>query len=198
MSIQKKTNMNQTKMQKGNLLNWVKMRKMKKTRNPNFENELEKARLYLELSISSDKTIRDASERLSQKIKGIFTTAATLIPMVAGLGYFILKEGYNQWIFWFILSSLLFLFIAIGLGFWLHKPGDFKYLDASIIFKKYKRKSLKFLINKSASTLADITIHNSSVLNSKENWVKWMIIFILISLFCVALAFITFVMSILN
>lgn len=170
----------------------------KKTNTPVFKEKLEKAYLYLALSMNSSKIVQDASERLGQKIKGIFATAATLVPIIAGLGYFTLREGYTNEIFFFIMSSLICLFIAIAVGFWLHGPGDFRYMDASVIFKKHKDKSLTFLINKSASTLADITVHNSSVLNSKEKWVKFMLVFIFLGLLLVVIAFVILGMTILN
>lgn len=64
-------------------------------------------------------------------------------------------------------------------------------MDASEIFKEYKDKPLKFLINKSASTLADITVHNSSVLNSSEFSMKLMLGFIIAGLLFVTIAFLT-------
>ena len=135
---------------------------------------------------------------MSQKIKGIFATASTLIPIVAGLGYFILKEEYTTEILQLIISSLTCFFIAVAIGFWLHGPGDFRYMNTSVIFKKHKDKTLRFLTNKSASTLSDIALHNSDVLNSKENWIKLMLLFIIFGLVLVAIAFVNFGTTILN
>jgi len=171
---------------------------MKKKTSLTSDEEVEKARLYLQLSIDSSKTIHDAYERLCQKIRGIFATACTLIPIVAGLGYFILREGYATETLQLIIFSLVAFFIAVAIGFWLHGPGDFKYMDASVLFKKHKDKPLRFLINKSASTLADIAAHNSDVLNSKERWIKIMLFFILLGLVLAAIAFVNFGMRILN
>ena len=181
------------------LSSWVKKRKkMTKKTSLASDEKIEKARLYLQLSIDSNKTVHDAYERLCQKIKGIFATSCTLIPIVAGLGYFVLKEGYTIETLYLIIFSLVAFFIAVAIGFLLHGPGDFKYMDASVLFKKYKDKPLRFLINKSASTLADITAHNSDVLNSKEKWIKIMLSFILLGLVLATIAFVSFGMGILN
>jgi len=71
-------------------------------------------------------------------------------------------------------------------------------MNTSVIFKKYKDKPLRFLANKSASTLSDIAVHNSDVLNSKEIWMKLMLAFIFFGLMLVAIAFVNFGMTILN
>ena len=154
--------------------------------------------MYLQLCIDSSKTVQDACERLSQKIKGIFATASTLTAIVAGLGYFILREGYTTEMLLLVISSLICFFIAIAIGFWLHGPGDFRYMDASVIFKKHKNKTLSYLLNKSASTLADITVHNSGVLNSKEKWIKLMLLLLFLGLVFVTIAFANLGMTLLN
>jgi len=178
--------------------NFVKRRKKTKTNASDPKEKLKKARLYLELSVDSAEAIRHANESLSRKIDRIFATASALVPIVAGLGYFILKGGYSNGVFVLMMLSFVFLFIAIGVGLFLHGPGDFRYLDASVIFKKHKGRSLKFLINKSASTLSDINIHNSSVLNSKETGIKLMLVFIFIGLVFVAIAFADLGMNLIN
>lgn len=160
--------------------------------------ELEKAKFFFELALESDQTIQKANERLTEKIRGVFTVASTLVPIVVGLGYFILKETKAYWLFLPIFTSLIMFLLAIGRGVLLHKPTDFLFVDPLTIMMKYKKKSLRYVINKSASTWSDTVVHNSEVINSKENGLNQMLIFITVGLVILAVSFLLLVISMIN
>jgi len=156
------------------------------------DEKLKKAQQYLELAISLDQTIRDASKHLSQKIDKLLTIPFTLVTIISGLGYFILKEKFTTDFFIFIVLSLLCFFISILIGLWLQRPKDYRFMDSSVIFRKYKDKPLSFIINKSASTLIDATLHNGEVINSCGFWMRLMLVFVFIGLLFVSIAFVIF------
>ncbi len=149
----------------------------------------EQAKIFLQLALKTDQTIWKANKRLTEKIRGIFAVSSTLIPIIFGLGYFIIKETRAFWMLFPIFLSLITFLSAIILGIWLHRPTDYKYVDPSVIMKKYKGKPLKYIINKFASTWSDTSNHNASIINDKENWLNCMYALVAIGLGILAVSF---------
>ena len=160
--------------------------------------KLDKAKIFLELALKSEIVIQQANQRLNEKIRSIFAVASTLIPIVIGLGYFILKETREYWILWSISLSLLMFFLAIVLGIWLQRPTNYRYVDPSIIVKKYKEKPLRYIINKLASTYSDTVNQNASIINAKENYLNLMFALIVIGLIVLAISFVFLAVSLMN
>ena len=160
--------------------------------------KLEKAKIFLELALKSELTIQEANKRLTEKIKGIFAIASTLIPIVIGLGYFIIKETRVYWVLWSIFLSLVMFLLAIVLGIWLQRPTDYKYVDPSVIVKKHEGKPLRYVINKFASTYSDTTNHNASIINAKENGLNLMFTLVVIGLIILAVSFLFLAISLVN
>ena len=154
------------------------------------EEKLEKARFFFELALESDEVLQRANERLTEKIRSVFAVTSTLIPIVIGLGYFILKETRAYWIFVPIFATLVMFLSAIVVGILLHKPTNFKIINPKVIINKHKGKSLTYVINKSASTWADVVAHNRLVINSKENRLNLMLICLAVGLGILAFVFI--------
>lgn len=154
------------------------------------EEKLEKAQFFFKLSLESDKILQHSNELLTEKIRGVFAVTSAIIPIVVGLGYFILKETNAHWIFIPIFASLLMFLVAIAIGVYLHKPTNFKVVNPEVIICKHKHKSLRYVINKSASTWADVVSHNRSVINSKEMSLNLMLIFLTLGLVILAVTFI--------
>lgn len=151
--------------------------------------EVEKARFLFNLALESDKVVQQAYERLNEKIRAVFALASTLIPIIVGLGYFILKETEFHWIFVPILFSLISLLGAIVQGISLQRPTDFRFLQPKKFIPKVKKKSLRYVINKSAVTWAKGVFYSHKAVNSKENGLKWMLRLIAISLGILAFSF---------
>ena len=64
-----------------------------KTETPSpSEDEIEKARFFFEVALKSDEAIQKANERITDKIKSFMSITATLIPIIIGIGYFILNQ----------------------------------------------------------------------------------------------------------
>lgn len=160
--------------------------------------EEEQAKIFLELALKTDQAIQEANKRLAEKIKGVFAIASTLIPIVIGLGYFIIKETRVYWILWSIFLSLVMFLLAIILGIWLQRPTDYRYVDASVIVKKHNGKPLRYIINKFASTYSDIANHNASIINAKENGLNLMFILVVIGLMILAVSFLFLAISLVN
>ena len=111
--------------------------------------EIDKALFLFRLALKSDGVVQQAYEQLNGKIRGVFALTSTLIPIIAGLGYFILKETEVHWIFLPILISLVFLLSAVVQGISLQRPSDFRFLQPMKFIDKFKEKELRYIINKS-------------------------------------------------
>jgi len=164
------------------------------------KDKLEKAKIFLELALKSDQTIQQANKRLTEKVKSIFAVASALIPIVVGLGYFIIRETRAYWILVSIFFSLLAFFSAIALGIWVQRPTRYKYVDPGVIVKKYRKegKSLRFFVNKWASTWCDTVNHNTHIINAKENYLNWMFTLVAIGLAILATSFFYLTFSMMN
>jgi hypothetical protein len=86
------------------------------------DEELNKVRFFYELASKSGDYVQKAAERLGEKVRWFITSASTLVPIVIGLGYYILKETTDYWIFLLFLLSLTSLFSAIIIGIFLQRP----------------------------------------------------------------------------
>jgi len=151
--------------------------------------EVEKAKFFFDLALESDKVIQQANKRLSEKISSFLALGSTLVPIVAALGYFILKETTYYYIFIPIFVSLIFFLLAIARGIVLQKPTDFKFVNPIKMINRHNKKSLRYVIEKSASTWSDTVDYNKEVINSKERGVNEMLILIAIGLSILAIAF---------
>jgi hypothetical protein len=139
------------------------------------EEKLKKAQFFFELALKSDEVLQKANERLNEKIKGFMTISATLIPIVVGLGYYILKQTTTSWVLVAFLLSLASFVLSIAIGVFIQKPTGFCFLNPRKFMRKVKKKSLVYVINKSASTWSDTVAKNKRVINSKEFWLDAML-----------------------
>jgi hypothetical protein len=162
---------------------------LKKVNNPE---EAEKSKAFLDLAIEGNKRIEEAYDQVNKKIGTVFNAAATLVAVVAGLGYFVLKEGYTIGTMIFVTASLICLFLALAVGFFLQEFSDFGYLEPTPIFTKFREEPIESLLSRSALTLDEITQENCALINSKEKWMKLMMVFIFIGLVFAALGFVYF------
>jgi len=149
---------------------------MKKTRHMDSEEEkLQKARFLFELALKSDEVLQKASERLNEKVKGFMTISATLIPIVVGLGYYVLKQTTVSWVLAPFLLSLASFVLSIAIGVFIQRPSGFRFLNPKKFMRRFKKESLVYVINKSASTWSGIVAKNKRVINSKEFWLDAML-----------------------
>jgi len=153
------------------------------------EREIEKARFLFELALKSDEVLKQSYERLNEKIRGFFAIASTLVPIIVGLGYFVLKETKANWLSIPIFLSLILLLLAIAQGISLQEPSEFRFLQPLKVIKKFKQKPLRYIMNKCAVTWAKGVYYNNKVINSKENGLKRMLYLILASLTILAISF---------
>ena len=146
------------------------------------EEKLKKAQFFFELALKSDEVLQKANERLNDKVKGFMTISATLVPIVVGVGYYILKQTEINWVFIPFLLSLASFILSIIIGLIIQRPTGFRFLNPKKFMNKFKDKSLVYVINKSASTWSDIVHKNKKVINSKEFWLN-----VMLSLVCLGL-----------
>ena len=164
------------------------------------KDKVEKAKIFLELALKSDEIIREANKRLTEKANRIFTVASALIPIVVGLGYFIIEETMAYWILLPIFLSLVMFLSAITLGIWVQRPTHYKYVDHKVIVKKYrgKGKTLRFFVNKWASSWSDVANYNAFVVNKKENGLNGMYALVAIGLGILAVSFLFLILNMTN
>ena len=162
------------------------------------QDDIERAKLYLQLSLKTDDIIQQAYTKLTDKIKSIFTLASALVPIVAALGYFIAKETSAYWILYPIFFSISAFVAAICLGIHIFRPKSFKYLDPNFIVHEYRKKSLRYVINKWASGYCQIANKNARVVNSAEIRLNYMYSCIVIGLGILGLSFLLLAFSLTN
>lgn len=163
---------------------------MKETKDTNFE--VEKGREYLKLTLESYKHVGEVFTEVEKKIGNIFAAATTIIGIVTALGYFVLKESLKVETLLFVIISLVCLFLAVIIGFYLHRVGHYGYIDPTAIFVDDKEAPLGTLLYNSAATLASITDDNVELIASKEKWINAMISLIFLGLFFAIIGFIFF------
>jgi hypothetical protein len=150
--------------------------------------------------LKTDQIIQHANQRLTDKIKSVFSLTSALIPIVAGLGYFIAKETNAYWIL-FPISICLSLFVfATALGIGLFRPSNFEYVDPKFIVEKYrgKGKSYRFFVNKWASTICDTANKNAKTVNAKENKLNLMYFLVVMGLAVLTASFLFLALSVTN
>lgn len=160
--------------------------------------DIEKAKLYLQLALKTEDTIQQAYTKLTDKIKSIFTLASALVPIVAALGYFIAKETNAYWILYPIVFSISAFVAAICLGIYLFRPKSFKYVDPNFIVRENSKKPFRYVINKLASTYCDTAIKNAKVVNSAEKRLNYMYSCIVIGLGIFGVPFLLLAFSLTN
>jgi len=139
------------------------------------EEELQKAKFFFKLALKSDAVLQKANERLNEKIKGFIAISATLVPIVVGLGYYILTQKTANWVFIPFLLSLGSFVLSIIIGVFIQRPTGFRFLNPKKFKRKWDQKPLIFVVYKSASTWSDIVAKNKRVINSKEFWLDAML-----------------------
>jgi hypothetical protein len=165
------------------------MKKTKTETPASEEDEIEKARFLFEAALKSDEAIQKANERVNDKIKGFMSIAATLIPIIVGLGYFILKETTAYWVFIFFFLTLVCLIAAIGLGIHLQRPLAYRVFNPYIMMKKYHKKNQRYLIKKYAITWSHTVNRNLKKINYKVYYINAMLGLILAALGLLVLTF---------
>jgi hypothetical protein len=126
----------------------------------------------------------------------MLTLVSALIPVVAGLGYFIAKETQAYWILYFIFVSMIAFILAFAIGIRLFAGGsEYLYFDPEVVVTKYKEKSLRFYTNKLASTLCDISNKNADVVNAKLKNINLMNKCMIIGLIIFGLSFLCLAIS---
>ena len=112
------------------------------------------------------------------------TLASALIPVIAGLGYFVGKETNSFWILVPVSVSLICFVIAIAIGIENSKPTPSDYCDPRCVIEKYKDqgKSTIFFLYTWASTIIETANNNANVINSKKRTSNYMYLSIIIGL----------------
>jgi len=130
----------------------------------------------------------------------MITLASALIPTVAGLGYFIAQETNSYWILFFIFLSISAFVSAIAFGMMLFMGASYLYYDPKFTIDKYKgkNKSLRFFLNKWASTYCDTANHNAEVVNSKFEKLNYMNKCIIMGLSIFGFSFLLLAISLTN
>ena len=154
--------------------------------------DIEKGRTYLKLSIGAYERIEDAYKQVEKKIGVMFNASLTIVTIVAGLGYFILKERLTIDTLLFVLMGLAFLFVAVSIGFYLHRLSDFNYFCPKDVFVDRKDESFASLLYESATEITEINDENTAIIASKEKWVNYMMFLIFAGLVLAILSFIFF------
>ena len=141
--------------------------------------------------MKTEQRIQQSISRVNEKTKSAFTLASALIPVVAGLGYFIGKETNSYWILFPVFLSLSAFVAAITIGIGLFRPTSFDYCDPRCIIEQYKGqgKSTIFFIYTWASTIVETSNNNAAILNSRERSSNYMYSCIIIGLAILAGSF---------
>lgn len=153
--------------------------------------DLEKAKFLYELALKSGEYVQKANERLIEKVRWFTTSASTLVPLVLGVGYYILRQTTNYSVFFLFFVSLISLVSAIIIGMVIQRPTSLLVFDTQTFMNKFINKNQIFLIEKSTATLSDIFALNRDVINSKENYLYAMIGLICFSLLLLVIVFLT-------
>ena len=149
------------------------------------QEEIEKARFLFDVAVKSDEMIQKSNERINDKIKGFMSIAATLVPIIVGVGYFVLKQESGSWtsvLFALFFLSLGTLIAAIGVGIYIQRPLEYRVFNPYIMMKKYQKKNRRFLTNKYAITWSHTVDTNLSKIEHKEYYIRIMLILIFCSL----------------
>lgn len=153
------------------------------------DEELRKAQFFFDFVAKADNITAQSSERVLKKIFGVLTLASATIPVVFGLGYFVLSQTKEWIVFLPILVSLVMFLAAIARGVLLLRPRLFFYVNVLDLIGKYKNEPLSVIINKSAVTWADIVNNNCDMINSRGKGVSQMLILIAVGFLVLAIAF---------
>ena len=154
------------------------------------EEELEKAKFFYDSVAKLDETSTRAYERNKTKIDIMLGVLSTVIPISTGVGYYILSNTFSFPFFLLFVSCLVSFVSALARGVYLLEPKWFLYVDVKMLMKRYENEPLSFILFKVASTWDDTINKNISVINSLRSGLRQMVIFMLVGLSLLVLAFI--------
>ena len=155
------------------------------------EDEIRKAQFFFDFVAKADYVTEQSNEHVLKKINGVLTLASTLVPVVVGLGYFVLSQTKQLVTVIPIFISLILFLLAIARGIILLKPKQLFDIDVLKLIQKYKDETLSYIINISAVSWADMVNDNQELINSQEAGVNQMFILIVSGLILLAVAFLT-------
>jgi len=154
------------------------------------QEELEKAKFFYDSVVKLDEISTRAYERNKTKIDIMLGVLSAVIPISTGVGYYILSNIFSFPFFFLFVSCLFSFVLALARGVYLLEPKWFLYVDVKMLMKRYENEPLSFILFKVASTWDDTINKNISVINSLRSGLRQMVVFIIVGLSLLVLAFI--------
>jgi hypothetical protein len=153
------------------------------------DEELQKAKFYHESVLKLVENTTKEYEGSITKIQVMLGIFSTIIPILAGLGYYILSHTFSFSFFVLFVASLVSFILATIRGVVLLNSTLFTYKDIKMLVERYVDESLSFLIFKIATNLFDSNEKNIAVIKSLSTGLKHMIVLTIVGLVLLTIAF---------
>ena len=153
------------------------------------DEELEKAKFYNASVLRLEEATTKAYEHMLTKIQIMLGIVSAIIPITAGVGYYILSNTFSLFFFFLFVSSLSSFILATVRGVTLLDSKWFQYKDLKLLVERYVKESLSFMIFRITTNLFDANEHNVGVVNSLSKGLKQMVILTIVGLLFLTIAF---------
>ena len=153
------------------------------------DEELEKAKFYNASVLRLEEATTKAYEHIITKIQIMLGIVTAIIPISAGVGYYILSNTFSLPFFLLFVGSLISFIFATVRGVSLLNTKWFEYKNLKLLVERYVKESLSFMIFRITTNLFDSNQHNVGVVNSLRVGLKQMAILIIIGLMLLTIAF---------
>ena len=153
------------------------------------DDELEKAKFYNASVLKLEEATTKAYEHSITKIQIMLGIVSAIIPISAGVGYYILSNTFSLFFFLLFVGSLVSFILATVRGVILLDTKWFEYKNLKLLVERYVKESLSFMIFRITTNLFDANDHNVGVVNSLRAGLKQMVILIIVGLILLTIAF---------
>jgi len=147
-----------------------------------IDEELSKAQFFFNYVNVIHVVIKEAQDKLYDKIKDMTSIVTALIPILFGLGYFCLNNSLLQRFLVPIGFTLFCFVVAVCIGFYVLWSNKYVYIDPLDFIKYYEKHDLNFIVLNTAVTWACFINENINLHNKLAKRYKYMLISIVLGI----------------
>lgn len=127
---------------------------------------------YYALSLKSYEYIKNTYDSLEEKNTKILTAILTILPIIAGLGYFLFENNAQGVpIFCYLFSIYLFI-LAVILSTFCAFPKRSLFIDSLLFYEEYFGENLENLQEQASVNIGSIVQHMAGNVNVKAFYIK--------------------------
>ena len=146
---------------------------------------------FYKLSSLQFNFLHELYRNLDNKINEMIKTVLTILPIVVGVGYFLLEKSFSYYSFAFFILTILSFTSAAIIGVVGHIPQKIKFLDPLTYYDRHYSDDLIDIVEIAAVTIGDDIRNLEIQCRNKAKMLKKMQRTIILGIVSMSIAFIT-------